>query len=164
MTASKRKVSGAVAVLGCVLILGCLEILGPTTGRQEPSPPRKSEQKGSPSAVAATPAQAQRLQRVMVPLLAKMDHPLSVEQVSVGILGSSEINAANAGGGRFFVTTGLLARANDDRLRAVLAHEISHEDLNHVAQGASPRGGARHRRGDPGGGVPGQRSDHAVRG
>jgi putative metalloprotease len=70
----------------------------------------------------------------MVPLLAVMDGPLSADQVSVGILDSSDINAASAGSGRFFVTSGLLARANDDRLRAILAHEISHEDLNHVAK------------------------------
>ena len=131
MTVSERKVSGVVAAVGCALTLGCTSIPGTATGRQEPSPPRES---APTDAVTASPAQAERLRRVMVPLLAKMDHPLSAEQVSVGILGSSEINAANAGGGRFFVTTGLLARANDDRLRAILAHEISHEDLNHVAK------------------------------
>jgi Zn-dependent protease with chaperone function len=70
----------------------------------------------------------------MLPLLAAMDRPLSVDQVSVGILDSAEINAASAGGGRFFVTKGLLARANDDRLSAILAHEIAHEDLNHAAK------------------------------
>jgi putative metalloprotease len=70
----------------------------------------------------------------MLPLLAAMDRPLSTEQVSVGILDSSEINAANAGGGRFFVTRGLLARANEGQLSAILAHEIAHEDLNHVAK------------------------------
>lgn len=131
MPASKPRF---VAAVGCGLILGCMNIPGTATGRREPSPPRESAPTASPPAVAATAAQAERLRRLMVPLLAKMDHPLSAEQVSVGILGSSEINAANAGGGRFFVTTGLLTRANDDRLRAVLAHEISHEDLNHVAK------------------------------
>ena len=45
-----------------------------------------------------------------------------------------QINAANAGGGQFFVTTGLLNKANDDRLQAVLAHELAHQDLNHVAK------------------------------
>ena len=30
--------------------------------------------------------------------------------------------------------TGLLHKASDDRLRAVLAHELSHQDLNHVAK------------------------------
>lgn len=74
------------------------------------------------------------MQRVMVPLLKAMDNPVPVDKVSVGIMNDPQINAANAGGGRFFVTTGLLAKANDQRLRAVLAHEIAHEDLNHVAK------------------------------
>jgi putative metalloprotease len=70
----------------------------------------------------------------MVPLLKVMDNPVQLDQVSVGIMKDPQINAANAGSGRFFVTTGLLEKANDDRLRAVLAHEIAHEDLNHVAK------------------------------
>jgi Zn-dependent protease with chaperone function len=32
------------------------------------------------------------------------------------------------------VTTGLLQKANDDQLQAVLAHEVAHEDLGHVAK------------------------------
>jgi Zn-dependent protease with chaperone function len=32
------------------------------------------------------------------------------------------------------VTTRLLQKANDDRLRAVLAHELAHQDLNHVTK------------------------------
>jgi Zn-dependent protease with chaperone function len=63
-----------------------------------------------------------------------MDRPVRLDQVKVGIVDDPQINAANAGGGQFFVTTGLLNRANDDRLRGVLAHELAHEDLNHVAK------------------------------
>ena len=86
------------------------------------------------SADGATPAQAQRLSRTLLPLLAVMDHPLSRDEVSVGILDDRSINAANAGRGRFFVTKGLLDRAGDDELVAILAHEVAHEDLNHVAR------------------------------
>lgn len=109
--------------------LGCVELL-PTGGE----PARRPSPSPTTTAIKASPAQAERLSRVMVPLLKVMDNPVQLDQVSVGIMKDPQINAANAGGGRFFVTTGLLERANDQRLRAVLAHEIAHEDLNHVAK------------------------------
>jgi predicted Zn-dependent protease len=87
-----------------------------------------------PSATKLDPAQAERLQRVMVPLLKGMNKPLQPSQVKVGIMDDPSINAANAGGGQFLVTTGLLQKANDDQLRGVLAHELAHDDLNHVAK------------------------------
>jgi Zn-dependent protease with chaperone function len=54
--------------------------------------------------------------------------------VKVGIIDDSTINAANAGNGEFYVTRGLLEKANDEQLAGVLAHEVAHEDLNHVAK------------------------------
>ena len=110
-----------------VSMIGCVGL--PTT-RSEPA----SRPAPQTATSVATPAQAARLQRVMVPLLNVMDHPIRVDQVSVGIMNDAQINAANAGGGEFYVTTGLLERANDSQLRAVLAHEIAHEDLDHVAK------------------------------
>lgn len=81
-----------------------------------------------------TPQESERLYRIMTPLLKNMDHPKSPKDVSIGILDQAEINAANAGGGEFYITSGLLKRANDEQLRGVLAHEIAHEDLGHVAK------------------------------
>jgi Zn-dependent protease with chaperone function len=127
MTGSRRAVFGTIAAIACELAIGCV---GFPTQRSEPTRTTASE----PATTVATPVQAARLRRVMVPLLSAMDHPLPIDQVSVGIMNDPEINAANAGGGRFFVTSGLLTRASDDHLRAVLAHEIAHEDLNHVAK------------------------------
>lgn len=77
---------------------------------------------------------AQRLYRIITPLLRAMDHSLRPQQVSVGIVADDAINAANGGGGKFLVTTGLLERANDQQLRGVMAHEIAHEDLGHVTK------------------------------
>lgn len=62
-----------------------------------------------------------------------VDH-LPLNRVKVGIMDDSRINAANAGGGEFYVTRGLLERANDQQLLGVLAHEVAHEDLRHVAK------------------------------
>jgi len=79
-------------------------------------------------------AEAQRLQRVMAPLVRAMDHPRPLDQVKVAIMDDPHINAASAGGGEFYVTTGLLQKADDLRLAGVLAHELAHDDLGHVAK------------------------------
>jgi predicted Zn-dependent protease len=80
------------------------------------------------------PRDAERLQRIMVPLIRAMDHPRQLSNIKVGIMDDPNINAANAGNGEFYVTRGLLEKANDQQLMGVLAHEIAHEDLNHVAK------------------------------
>ncbi|HEU5463361.1 MAG TPA: M48 family metallopeptidase [Candidatus Binatia bacterium] len=63
-----------------------------------------------------------------------MNQPCRLEQTRVGIVNQDEINAANAGNCEFYVTIGLLRRATDDQLRGILAHELAHEDLGHVAK------------------------------
>jgi Zn-dependent protease with chaperone function len=80
------------------------------------------------------PAQVERLKKVMIPLLQAMDKPNPPSQVKVGIIDDPSINAANAGNGEFYVTTGLLQTANDDQLLAIMAHEVAHDDLGHVAK------------------------------
>jgi Zn-dependent protease with chaperone function len=82
--------------------------------------------------VKVDPATAERLQNAMVPLLKVMDHPLQPNQVKVGVMEDNAINAASAGNAEFLVTTGLLKQANDTQLQSVLAHELAHQDLNHV--------------------------------
>lgn len=82
---------------------------------------------------SAESQQSEHLRSVMIPLIRVMDHPCSVDDVRISIVDQTEVNAGNAGGCQFLVTTGLLRRANDDQLRGVLAHEIAHQDLGHVA-------------------------------
>jgi Zn-dependent protease with chaperone function len=124
---------GAPIVLLVALLAGSIACAGPMTSGPPP-PSSDAGRTASTTITRADPAQAARLQRIMVPLIRVMDHPMPLDQVKVGIMDDPQINAANAGGGQFFVTTGLLHKANDDRLRAVLAHELSHQDLNHVAK------------------------------
>ena len=100
------------------------------TARQPPAPAAQPQR----SARAVDGAQAERLQRVMVPLVRAMDHPRPLNQVKVGIADDSHINAASAGSGEFYVTTGLLEKANDQQLAGVIAHELAHDDLGHVAK------------------------------
>ena len=70
----------------------------------------------------------------MLPLVKATDHPGHLQQIRVRVIDDPKINAASAGNGEFYVTTGLLNRANDDELRGVLAHEIAHDDLGHPAK------------------------------
>lgn len=98
---------------------------------REPSPSSPTTQT-TPRPLS--PAQASRLQRLMVPLIQAMNNPKPLKQIRVGVIDDPGINAANAGGGEFYVTRGLLERASDEQLLGVLAHEVAHDDLGHVAK------------------------------
>ncbi len=75
-----------------------------------------------------------RLRRTILPLLGAMDRPCQPDELRVQIMNEPTINAANAGGCQFFVTNGLMQRANDDHLLGVMAHEIAHQDLGHAVK------------------------------
>jgi len=113
-------------------------LTGLTTGcaLESASPPRRAPQEAgrSPTSQRLDPRQTERVQRVMVPLLRATNNPRRLNEIRVRVIDDPNINAANAGGGEFQVTTGLLAKANDEHLRGVLAHEIAHDDLGHVAR------------------------------
>lgn len=97
-------------------------------GRSAPQPTE------APKTVKVDQGTTERLQRLMTPLLAKMNKPIPLKDVKMAVVADPRINAANAGGGQFMVTTGLLERATDQHLLGVLAHEVAHEDLGHVAK------------------------------
>ena len=114
-------------VLALLLLSGCVEFVT-SSGDSEPA---------AQSGVRTVPfdgRQAERLKRTMLPLLQATNKRGSASQVRIGLIDDPSINAANAGGGEFYVTTGLLQRASDEHLRGVLAHEIAHDDLGHVAR------------------------------
>jgi predicted Zn-dependent protease len=113
---------------GATLLYGCaVETSSQPSGRVEtPAPPTQTTKIDA--------SQAERLKRIMVPLIKVMDHPRPLDQVKIGVLDDQHINAASAGGGEFYVTAGLLKKANDEQLMAILAHEIAHDDLGHVAK------------------------------
>lgn len=113
--------------LTLLLLNGCGEVVTSSGGGGS----------GAQSSVRTVPfdsRQAERLKRTMMPLLQATNKRNSANQVRIGLIYDPSINAANAGGGEFYVTTGLLQKASDEQLRGVLAHEIAHDDLGHVAK------------------------------
>jgi Zn-dependent protease with chaperone function len=112
-----------------IFVAGCLDLAGVPA---DSSSTRRAPSSGSSGKVDS--AQVERLRRLMIPLLQKMDHPISVRQVQIEVVDDPQINAGSAGSGQFIVTTGLLSKANDVHLESVLAHEIAHDDLGHVAK------------------------------
>lgn len=106
------------------LLAGCSSL---QVAEQPSVPPAKDIRR-------VAPQQAERLYAVMTPLVRAMDQPLGPRDVRVGIIDDPSINAANTGGGNFYVTAGLLEKANERQLRGILAHEVAHEDLGHVAE------------------------------
>ena len=122
--------SGVLALSLFVLFL--MSCAATTTQAPDSRSPSSGQHKAG--ARQLDPAQAQRIQKIMPPLIQAMNKPLPLNEVTLTILEEPDINAANAGGGKFYITTGLLEKANDDQMRGVLAHEIAHADLGHVAK------------------------------
>jgi predicted Zn-dependent protease len=131
-TTTLRGLVGA-GVLG-LLACACAVTSGPAPGTSAGRAPAPASTTREPSARPLDRAEAQRLQRVMAPLVLATNHPRPLDQVKVGITDDPHINAASGGGGAFYVTTGLLQKANDLQLAGVLAHELAHDDLGHVAR------------------------------
>lgn len=118
--------------------IAVLILAGVTTGCVvEAGSSRTPAPQQTPRSSASRPLdarQTERVQRVMMPLLRAANNPRRLNEIRVRVIDDPKINAANAGGGEFQITTGLLAKANDEHLRGVLAHEIAHDDLGHVAR------------------------------
>jgi len=138
--AKLREWKPATALVAMILfssVLSACVAIAPAPSRRAPreqySAPPPSYSSGSSGRRGDSP-DGERLRRVMVPLLQAMDRPCRADQARVGIINQSEINAANGGNCEFYVTLGLLRRAGDDQLRGVLAHEVAHQDLGHVAK------------------------------
>jgi Zn-dependent protease with chaperone function len=134
-TLSPGRVHGLRIALAPLFIL--LFLFGCAAGKAQSPPPGNDPRTAgqtAPSSRQVDPAQVQRLQQTMTPLIKAMNHPLPLNEVRIGILDSVDINAANAGGGQFYVTRGLLERANDEELKGALAHEVAHADLGHVTK------------------------------
>jgi len=125
---------GRFAVLVVVVAASGACTMGTEPPQREPSPPPRASAPPTTTARPLSPDQAARLQRLMVPLVQAMNHPKPLNKVKIGVIDDPAINAANAGGGEFYVTRGLLERASDDQLLGVLAHEVAHDDLGHVAK------------------------------
>lgn len=134
---SARAAVGGMLVTA-ILLSGCaLETASttPASGRtSESTKPAPAPKPPTASQKTVDPAQVERLKKAMIPLLQVMDKPKPPSQVKVGIIDDPQINAADAGNREFYVTTGLLQKANDDQLLAIMAHEVAHEDLGHVAK------------------------------
>jgi predicted Zn-dependent protease len=125
-----RRAHRGVAIIILLLAAGCAGTGGGPTS--EPQPTQTGGSQPAPRALDAQ--QAERIRRIMAPLVAAMNHPRPLNQVKVGIMDDPHVNAASAGGGEFYVTTGLLQKASDENLRGVLAHELAHDDLGHMAK------------------------------
>jgi predicted Zn-dependent protease len=115
-----------------ILLSGCVGLIAPYPA---PRAPRGDTYSGNTlRGESINSGETERLRRVILPLVQAMDNPCRTDELRIGLVREGEINAATSGRCQFFVTTGLLQRASDDHLRGVMAHEIAHEDLGHVAK------------------------------
>lgn len=123
----RTRLAGALLLTPAILLSGCV-------GITPSAPPRGAAYGNTLRAQSATSSEIERLRRIIAPLVRAMDRPCTMNELRIGVIRQGEVNAATSGRCQFYLTTGLLQRASDDQLRGVMAHEIAHEDLGHVAK------------------------------
>ena len=92
---------------GLSLLPGCAVETSSGGGGSSPTGPPTTSAPSQRTAPLDS-AQAERIRRTMVPLIQAMNHPRPLNKVKVAVVDDPQINAASAGGGEFYVTTGLL--------------------------------------------------------
>ena len=99
------------------------------------APPRSAPQEArTPNVKPLDPNQAARLQRIMVPLLRAGDQTRSLKQIRLGCGGRSEYQRRQCGWWGVLRQRGCFRRQMTGSWRGILAHEIAHDDLGHVAK------------------------------
>lgn len=128
----KTRWIGAVFPAVMLVVTACsIGTIPPSEQRRAPAP---TSGRPAPSGQRVDSRDAARISRLMIPLIRAANKPRPLEQVRVQLVEDSSVNAGSAGSGQYIVTRGLLERASDEQLQAVLAHEVAHDDLNHVAK------------------------------
>ena len=141
--AGRRAVLSMAMTLAAALSAGCATIYNPATERQETVIDTPTEillgniaktQMGlfSLKMGRVDPEQLARVQRIGAELATVSDRQDLAYRF--GVIQDKELNAFTLPGGTVYVNSGLVAKADDDELAAVLGHEVGHAAARHAAK------------------------------
>jgi beta-barrel assembly-enhancing protease len=124
-------------VLLCISLTGCAMYYNPATQRKETA--WFSVEQESSIALNTLNAKLkekvivkdERAERVTSRLASSINSP-RISRKTLIVYEDKDVQAFTPGGGYVVVSTGLLARATEDELAAVIAHEIGHDEARHV--------------------------------
>ncbi|PIQ82715.1 MAG: peptidase M48 Ste24p [Candidatus Omnitrophica bacterium CG11_big_fil_rev_8_21_14_0_20_64_10] len=139
----ERRRRAAALAIGALLLTGCATIDNPATGRRETVLDTGFEQsigaiaRAQMGLTALTVGQVSneqlgRVQRIGARLAAVSDRKDLDYQF--GVVQEKTLNAFALPGGTIYVHSGLLEKATDEELTAVLAHEVGHVAARHAAK------------------------------
>lgn len=129
-------------LLSSVLLSGCATVINPATGRKEYIMIGTAEETSIGEQVSAEietnyrlshdEAMVERVNRIGLKIAKVSDRQDLTYHFKV--LENKETNAVSTPGGYVYVNSGLIEKANDDELAAVIAHEVGHIAARHAVQ------------------------------
>lgn len=76
-----------------------------------------------------------QLAKMLVRVSKGANQPRAPNEIRFAMVASQEINASSHGNGVFYFTDGLARLEDEEVILGVVAHEMAHDDLGHVAKG-----------------------------